>query len=184
VAAWIAAAVAAEVPQPTAMGLATVSADGAPSLRTVLVKGVDDTGIVFFTNYRSRKGRDLEARPQVAATITWVQLHRQIRLEGRAERLPEQRSDDYFATRPRGAQVAAAASPQSEEIPDRAWLERRVAELEAQHSAEPVPRPAHWGGFLVVPHRIEFWQGRRSRLHDRISFTRQDAEWVAVRLAP
>jgi pyridoxamine 5'-phosphate oxidase len=181
---WLEDAIAAGVPQANAMAVATVGPNGAPSLRTVLLKDVVEEGIVFFTNYRSRKGLELHARPRAAASLTWVQLHRQVRIEGRVTPTSAETSDAYFATRPRGAQIAATASPQSEEIPDRSWLEDRVAQLEAEYEGVDVPRPYAWGGFLVIPDRVEFWVGRRNRLHDRILFVDRAGRWEKSRLAP
>ena len=181
---WLDDAIAAGVPQPNAMAVATVGPNGAPSLRTVLLKDVVDEGIVFFTNYGSRKGLELNARPRTAASLTWVQLHRQIRIEGRVTPTSAETSDSYFAKRPRGAQIAAAASPQSEVIPDRSWLEDRVAQLEAEYEGGDVPRPSRWGGYLVIPDHVEFWMGRRNRLHDRILFVDRAGRWEKSRLAP
>src|SRR4051812_32393785 len=166
------------------MALATASPDGAPSVRFVLLKGIDERGVEFFTNYESRKARELAANPRAALAILWKPLQRQVRLEGRVEAVAPEESDAYFATRSRGSQLGAWASRQSEAIPDRAWLERRVAEF-GERFPGTVPRPPHWGGYLLVPDAIEFWEGRPNRLHDREAFTRApDGAWHARRLSP
>jgi pyridoxamine 5'-phosphate oxidase len=182
--AWYEHALGAGVVEPEAMALATATPDGAPSVRIVLLKGIDERGIEFFTNYESRKGRELEANPRAAVTVLWKPLERQVRLEGSVERLTAEESDAYFATRGRGSQIGAWASLQSQAIPDREWLEARLAEVDAQYPDE-VPRPPHWGGFRLTPHTVEFWEGRPSRLHDREVFTRDpDGTWLAHRLSP
>ncbi len=181
---WLDDAVAAGVDEPTAMVLSTVGPDGRPSARAVLLKGHDRRGFVFFTNRRSRKGREIRQNAAVALTFVWPKIHRQIRIEGTASEVDDAESDAYFATRPAGARIGAAASPQSEVIPDRAWLERRVADLWAEHPDGDVPRPEHWGGYRVVPETIEFWQGREDRLHDRFRYRRVGDAWVLERLAP
>ena len=180
---WMVEAIHAQVPEPTAMTLSTVGSNGMPSGRIVLLKGVDPKGFVFFTNYQSRKGRDLAANPVAALTFMWKELERQVRIEGRVEKVSDKESDEYFATRPAGSRIGAWASPQSERLENRAWLEKRWAELTAQHGDTP-PRPPHWGGYRVLPECIELWQGRRSRLHDRIVYTRSGAAWGVGRLAP
>jgi pyridoxamine 5'-phosphate oxidase len=181
--AWYSGAVAAGVVEPEAMALATASADGMPSVRFVLLKGIDERGVEFFTNYESRKGRELIANPRAALAVLWKPLQRQVRLEGVVEVLSPEESDAYFASRSRGSQLGAWASAQSEVIPDREWLEQRLADVDARYPDE-VPRPPHWGGFRLLPSMIEFWEGRPSRLHDREVFRRVEGEWVASRLSP
>jgi pyridoxamine 5'-phosphate oxidase len=180
---WMVEAIHAQAPEPTAMTLATVDAKGRPSARIVLLKGVDPRGFVFYTNYGSRKGKDLAAHPVAALTFLWKELERQVRIEGSVEKVSAEESRAYYATRPLGSRVGAWASPQSETIESRAWLEKRWEELGAQHGDNP-PLPPDWGGYRVIPDYIEFWQGRVSRLHDRIAFTRSDAGWKIARLAP
>src|SRR4051794_1552830 len=166
------------------MALATASPDGAPSVRFVLLKGIDERGVEFFTNYESRKARELTANPRASLAILWKPLQRQVRLEGDVERLSAEESDQYFASRSRGSQLGAWASRQSEAIPDREWLGGRPAGFDAQY-AGGVPRPPHWGGFRLIPDAIEFWEGRPNRLHDRELFTRgSDGAWHARRLSP
>jgi pyridoxamine 5'-phosphate oxidase len=180
---WYEGAVAAGVVEPEAMALATADADGRPSVRYVLLTGIDDRGVEFFTNYESRKSRELIANPRAALAVLWKPLHRQVRLEGAIEVLTPEESDAYFATRSRGSQLGAWASRQSEVIPDREWLETRLRELDASYPAT-VPRPPHWGGFRLLPSAVEFWQGQPNRLHDRELFTRAEGGWVSVRLSP
>jgi pyridoxamine 5'-phosphate oxidase len=181
---WYEHAVAAGLPEPEAMALATATPDGAPSVRFVLFKGIDERGVEFYTNYESRKGRELAANPQAALAILWRPLQRQVRLEGTVERLTAAESDAYFATRARLSRIGAWASRQSTEIPDRDFLEARVAELEARYPGDDVPRPDHWGGYVLRPHAIEFWEGRPNRLHDREQFTRGASGWASRRLSP
>jgi pyridoxamine 5'-phosphate oxidase len=180
---WFDEAVASALPEPNAMTLATVDAVGRPSARIVLLKGVDARGFVFHTNYDSRKGREMAARSDVALLFFWVELARQVRVEGTATHVSAADSDAYFASRPRGSQLSAWASPQSSSVPDRAWLESEATKAAARFPAA-VPRPPNWGGVRVVPERFEFWQGRESRLHDRLQYTREGDRWSIGRLAP
>ncbi|HEY7282727.1 MAG TPA: pyridoxamine 5'-phosphate oxidase [Actinomycetota bacterium] len=171
--------------QPDAMALATATRGGAPSVRMVLLKAADERGLVFATNFDSRKGRELTANPHGAVTLHWVTLHRAVRAEGRVERCTDEESDAIWNARPREARLAAAASEQSRPIPDRDTLERSFAELDARYPGEAVPRPATWGGFRLVPDAWEFWQGREHRLHDRVRYVRDPAgAWTVARLAP
>ncbi len=181
---WLGEAVSAQLPEPNAMTLATVGADGRPSTRVVLIKGVDARGLVWYTNYHSRKGRELEACGFAALQFHWVELERVVRIEGRVEKTSAEESDAYFASRPLASRIGAWASEQSTPIADRAVLVRRAASYGLQFGVHP-PRPPHWGGFRLVPDAWEFWQGRPSRLHDRLRYLRDgDAHWVRSRLAP
>lgn len=181
---WFDEAVKARMPIVNAMTLATASAAGRPSARIVLLKGVDHAGFVFYTNYDSRKGVEIAANPQASLLFHWAELEREVRIEGRVEKVPVAESDQYFDERPLGSRHAAIASPQSAVVPSRAALEARFAEAEKHHGDSPL-RPAHWGGYRVVPDAVEFWQGRPSRLHDRILYRRQhDGSWTIARLAP
>jgi pyridoxamine 5'-phosphate oxidase len=182
---WFAEAVAAKLPLPEAMSLATVSSDGKPKSRMVLLKQVDDDGFVFFTNYQSDKAKQLDANPNVALVFFWSPFDRQVRVEGAVTKTSARESQEYFATRPRESQIGAWASPQSSVISGREELEAKQRELEKVYEGVPVPWPEHWGGFRVKPTRIEFWKGRIGRLHDRIVYERaDDGTWSIKRLAP
>lgn len=181
---WFRQALHAGIAEPTAMSLSTMDADGRLSARIVLLKDFDAEGFVFFTNYQSRKAAAVISHPQVALLFFWPELERQIRIEGRAEKVAEAVSDAYFNSRPPGSRIGAWASPQSQVIPARSVLEENVRKLEKTFQNKPVPRPGHWGGFRVQPERIEFWQGRPSRLHDRLLYTRVAEKWQIQRLAP
>jgi pyridoxamine 5'-phosphate oxidase len=182
---WMHDAVRAGVHEPNALVLATADAEGAPSSRIVLLKGLDARGFVFFTNYGSRKAADLAANPRCALLFPWHPLERQVRVEGTAAPLVAEENDAYFATRPRASQIGAWASPQSEVVPDRAALDERYREAAERFGEAAVPRPEQWGGYLVTPHTVEFWQGRVGRMHDRLRYRRSDgAAWAVERLAP
>jgi pyridoxamine 5'-phosphate oxidase len=181
---WLQEAIKSELPEPTAMHLATVSAEGKPSGRIVLLKGADNQGLVFFTNYTSAKGNDMQSNANVALTFFWAELERQVRIEGVIEKVPENESLTYFQSRPRASQIGALASPQSKKIEDRAWLEQKFATLEKELADKAIPKPEHWGGYRVIPQYFEFWQGRRSRLHDRIVYEKQADDWEIYRIAP
>jgi pyridoxamine 5'-phosphate oxidase len=180
---WFKDALTAQLPLANAMTLATVTPEGAPDARIVLLKGVDDGAFVFYTNYESRKGRQLAARPEACLVFLWTQLERQVRIEGYVEKVTSAESDKYFLSRPAGARLSASASAQSEVVSERYFLESRVEELKKQYGENP-PRPAHWGGYRVIPSTIEFWQGRENRLHDRLLYTLAGGTWKIERLAP
>jgi pyridoxamine 5'-phosphate oxidase len=181
---WFRQALDAGIPEANAMSVATVGADGRPSSRILLIKDVDNEGFTWFTNYASRKGRELAIQPHAALLFHWVELERQVRIEGRVEKLPDAQSDAYFQSRPLKSRLGALASAQSEPVASREALEQRFAEVEAAHGEQPA-RPPHWGGYRLVPDRVEFWQGRPSRLHDRILYTRgADGAWRRERLQP
>ena len=182
--AWFDETVSAKLPMVNAMTLATASGAGAPSARIVLLKGVDERGFVFFTDYQSRKAQELAANPRAALLFYWIELEREVRIEGAVEKTSPAESDEYFATRPLGSRIAAIASPQSAVIADRRLLEERYAEAERRHGPSPT-RPGNWGGYRVVPETVEFWQGRPNRLHDRLLYRRGAGRaWEIVRLAP
>jgi pyridoxamine 5'-phosphate oxidase len=181
---WYEDAEAAGVRAPEAMALATATSAGTPSVRMVLLKGADEDGFSFYTGYVSRKAAELESNPRAALLFYWDPLGRQVRIEGTVKRVSAEESDAYFATRPRGAQLAASASRQSSVLPDREELDRRVAELDHEHAAREVRRPEHWGGYRLVPDAYEFWQHREDRLHDRLRYRREGGGWTIDRLSP
>jgi pyridoxamine 5'-phosphate oxidase len=188
VAAWVDEAVVRDLPEPGAMVVSTATPQGVPSSRTVLLRAISGGGLVFYSNRRSRKGRELAANPRCAALLRWDAIHRQVSVTGTAEHTSDEESDAYFATRPRASRIGAWASAQSEVLADRAELEAKVAEAEARFPGEDVPRPPHWGGYRIVPDAVELWQGRPSRLHDRLRYRRvaggDTGLWVVERLAP
>ncbi|NJL00584.1 MAG: pyridoxamine 5'-phosphate oxidase [Spirulinaceae cyanobacterium SM2_1_0] len=182
---WLEAAIAAQVPEPNAMTLATATPEGRVTARIVLLKGLDERGLVFYTNYNSRKAAQLSANPYGALVFWWSELERQVRFEGPITPIAAAESDAYFQSRPLGSRLGAWASPQSQAIADRTVLEQRLQALEAKYAEGQVPRPPHWGGFRLQPETVEFWQGRPNRLHDRLAYTRQaDGSWQRQRLAP
>ncbi len=182
---WFGEALAANLHEPNAMTLATATPDGRPAARVVLLKGYDERGFVFYTNRESRKGRELEGNPYCALVFYWGELERQVRIEGRAFRIPGEDSDAYYGSRPRGSQLGAWVSEQSRPVGDRGILEKRLWELEAKNEGYEIPRPSFWGGYRVEPEAIEFWQGRENRLHDRLLYRRSDGEgWRIERLQP
>jgi pyridoxamine 5'-phosphate oxidase len=184
--AWYIEVVEAELPEPNAMAVGSIDTDGMPDSRIVLVRGFDDDGLTFFGNYNSAKGQQLDANPVASAVFPWIGLHRQVRVRGTVEMLPRHESDAYFASRPRDSQLGAWASPQSEVISGREVLDARLTEYSEKFAGAEVPRPPHWGGWLLIPDVFEFWQGRPNRLHDRFRYRRDDVtqEWVIERLAP
>lgn len=181
---WFDEASAHEINDPNAMSVASVSAEGRPSVRILLMKGYDANGFVFYTNTQSRKGGELLANPFCALTFHWKTLERQVRIEGKASRVSDAEADDYYHSRPRGSQIGAWASDQSRPLADRPTLEARVAEVESRYPEGEIPRPPHWTGFRVVPERVEFWQAMPYRLHDRLVYERTDDAWTAFRLFP
>ncbi len=181
--AWLAQALAAKLPEPNAMTLATVGADGRPSTRVVLIKGCDERGIVWYSNFQSRKGQELAANPHAALQFHWVELERVVRIEGQVQTFGDAEADAYYASRPLDSRIGAWASPQSQVIGSRTVLVARAARYAAQYALSP-PRPPHWGGFRLLPERWEFWQGRRSRLHDRLLYQLAQGQWQQQRLAP
>ena len=182
---WFNEAVEAKVYEPNAMTLSTATRDGVPSARIVLLKGYDNYGFVFYTNYLSRKGKEITKNPVGALTFFWPELERQVRIEGTIEKLSKEDSEKYFQTRPKASQLGALASPQSQEIEGRDLLESKMSELEAQYADKEIPKPSYWGGYILKPRLVEFWQGQRSRLHDRIVYKKIDNKtWKKVRLAP
>jgi pyridoxamine 5'-phosphate oxidase len=181
---WFGEANQSGIAETNAMTLATATPEGRPSARMVLLRGADERGFTFFTNYESRKARELEANPFAALVLFWHELERQVRIEGRVERVSDDESDRYFHSRPKGARIGAWASPQSQVIACREILEARFLESESRHADENVPRPDNWGGYRLVPDALEFWQGRPNRLHDRLRYSRRPGGWVIERLAP
>ncbi|MDH4392346.1 MAG: pyridoxamine 5'-phosphate oxidase [Aquabacterium sp.] len=180
---WLQQAIDGQLPEPNAMTLATVGADGRPSTRVVLIKGVDERGLVWYTNFNSRKGQELAGNPMAALQFHWVELERVVRIEGRVERVADGEADAYYASRPLDSRIGAWASPQSQVISGRGVLVAQAARYAAQFALSP-PRPPHWGGLRLVPDRWEFWQGRKSRLHDRLRYRLDGTDWVRERLAP
>ncbi len=182
---WFEVAQHSQLPEPNAMILATTTKEGKPSARVMLLKEVNSRGFVFYSNYESRKGKELQQNPHAAIVFNWLELQRQVRIEGHVERLDEQESTEYFQSRPKGSQIGAWTSPQSQVIPDRRVLDARVEELtEKYRDTEVLPKPESWGGFIVIPEAVEFWQGRSSRLHDRIRYRISGEGWKIDRLAP
>jgi pyridoxamine 5'-phosphate oxidase len=182
---WFDQAIAAEVPEPNAMTLATATPEGIPAARIVLLKGLDEQGFMFYTNYESRKGQELTANPRAVLVFWWAELERQVRIEGTVEKVEEAEAIAYFQSRPVGSRLGAWASNQSQVIHDRQVLEQRLQELTQQYQDQEIPKPAHWGGYRVIPTAIEFWQGRPSRLHDRLRYRQEpSSQWKIERLAP
>lgn len=181
---WLSEALEAQVCEPTALNLATVSAEGKPSARIMLLKGVENGAFVFYSNYQSRKAGELAANPYACLTFHWAELERQVRIEGETAKIAAEASDAYYQTRPMESQIGAHASPQSEVIPSRQWLQQRFEDTKQKYTKTPLKRPKHWGGYALHPNRIEFWQGRAGRLHDRILYTKTKENWEIKRLAP
>ena len=181
---WFSEAIDAQLYEPNVMTLATASLSGKPSARILLLKGFDENGFVFFSNYASKKGHEMAENPQAAMVFFWPELERQVRIEGNITKVSDEESTAYFHSRPAGSQIGALASPQSTIIPDRQLLENRVQELTEAYADREIPRPEHWGGYVLKPDHIEFWQGRPSRLHDRITYTSVNGVWTINRLAP
>jgi pyridoxamine 5'-phosphate oxidase len=182
---WFNEAIDAKLHEPNAMTLSTATRDGVPSARIVLLKGYDNYGFVFYTNYLSRKGKEITKNPVGALTFFWGELERQVRIEGTIEKLSKEQSEKYFQSRPKTSQLGALVSPQSQEIDGREVLETKMAELEEQYADKEIPKPSYWGGYILKPRMVEFWQGQRSRLHDRLVYKKIDNQtWKKVRLAP
>jgi pyridoxamine 5'-phosphate oxidase len=181
---WFDQAISAQLPEPNAMTLATATRNAIPDARIVLLKGFDDRGFVFYTNYDSQKGQELAENPQATLIFWWAELERQVRISGAVEKVSTAESDTYFHSRPIGSQLGAWTSNQSQVIPNREYLEHRLQELTEQYQNQEIPRPPHWGGYRVMPHTIEFWQGRKSRLHDRLRYQKKQAGWKIDRLSP
>ncbi len=182
--AWLQDALKHQLPEPNAMTLATVGADGGPSARTVLLKGFDAQGFHFFTNYESRKGHEIALNARASAVFLWTQRHHQVSIRGTISKLPRSEAESYFSARPRGHQIGAWVSEQSRVIPGREWLEQRQLEMEQRFADQEIPCPPHWGGYALIADEIEFWQGRVSRLHDRLRYTKTDSSWSLARLSP
>jgi len=181
---WFADAMEAQLYEPNVMTLATADKSGKPNARIVLLKGFDENGFSFYTNYLSQKGKEIKKNPQACLVFFWAELERQVRIEGKIEKLSKEASEKYFHSRPIGSQIGAIVSPQSQIITDRTVLEHKVDELTAQYEGKAIPKPSHWGGYIVKPTAIEFWQGRTSRLHDRIKYDLINGKWQMNRLAP
>jgi pyridoxamine 5'-phosphate oxidase len=181
---WLDEAIASQVHEPTAMNLATVGRDSKPSSRIVLLKELSESGLVFFTNYESKKGKELFQNPFAAILFFWPELERQVRVEGKVEKISTKESDTYFNSRPVGSKISANISPQSQVIPNREQLEEKQLQFTKKFEGKEIPRPAHWGGYILIPERFEFWQGRVSRLHDRLQFEKVGGDWKVERLAP
>ncbi len=181
---WFADAMKAQLYEPNVMTLATADKSGKPNARIVLLKGFDENGFSFYTNYLSQKGKEMKKNPQACLVFFWAELERQVRIEGKVEKLDKEASEKYFHSRPKGSQIGAIASPQSQVIANRKLLETKVEELNQTYQDKTIPKPAHWGGYIVKPTSIEFWQGRSSRLHDRIKYDLINGKWQTTRLAP